>query len=177
MEADEGGWRAPASGVCSWGGLEKAVSLPLKGFLKRAFYGSIASRTTRQLLSRVVLRTRFASRELPVKERTMPESKSHKDAKSRAAGPSGRTEVPLSGNRRLDARTPVKATEIERSGNADALSRAAGRLKSSHAPQKVLQVPQKDVSKAVEAVRKVGISATVKNMGGTKSRGVSRRGR
>jgi hypothetical protein len=33
----------------------------------------------------------------------MPESKSHKYAKNKAAGKTGQTEVPLSGKRRLDA--------------------------------------------------------------------------
>lgn len=102
----------------------------------------------------------------------MPKSPSHRRAQSKAAGRSGHTEVPLKGGKRLDARSPGRATEVERSGNSKQLDRAAGRLKQSRAPQKVLQVPQKDMSKAVEAMRKAGIGGTVKNMGETKRRSV-----
>ncbi len=35
----------------------------------------------------------------------MPEKPSHRRAKNKAAGPGGRTEVPLPGGKRLDART------------------------------------------------------------------------
>jgi len=100
----------------------------------------------------------------------MAESKSHKNAKSKAAGKSGKTEVPLSRGRRLDAATPKKATEIERGGSNSALEKAARRLKASGKPQKVLQVPQKDMDKAAEAMRAIGVKGTVKNMGGTKKR-------
>ena len=99
----------------------------------------------------------------------MTESPSHKRAKSRAAGPKGRTEVPLKGGKRLDAKSPGRATEIERSGLPELLVEAALRLKRSGAPQKVLQVPQKDMSEAVKAMKIQGIGGTVKNMGGTKS--------
>lgn len=102
----------------------------------------------------------------------MTESPSHKRAKARAAGRKGQTEKPLPGGRRLDAATPRRATEIERGGTAAGLRKAASRLKVSGKPQKVLQVPQKDMSKAVAAMRKVGVSGTVKNMGGTKRRSV-----
>lgn len=100
----------------------------------------------------------------------MSESKSHRNAKNRAAGRGGRTEVRLRGNKRLDALTKGggRATEVERSGTAAGLTTAANRLKSSRAPQKVLQVPQKDMGSAVKAMRKAGIGGTVKNMGGTK---------
>ncbi len=47
--------------------------------------------------------------------------------------------------------------------------------KDSGKPQKVLQVPQKDMAKAAKAVQNVGISGTVKNMGGTKRRSVSKK--
>lgn len=55
------------------------------------------------------------------------------------------------------------------------LEKAAKRLKDSGRPQKVLQVPQKDMAKAAKAVQNVGISGTVKNMGGTKKRSVARK--
>ena len=102
----------------------------------------------------------------------MAESRSHKAAKRRAAGRGGRTEVPLPGNRRLDAKSAggKKATEIERTGSQVALEKAARRLKASRAPQKVLQVPNKDMTEAAKAMRRVGVGGTVKNMGGTKRR-------
>ena len=104
----------------------------------------------------------------------MSESKSHKSAKTKAAGKQGKTEVPLKGNRRLDAATKKTATEIERSGSASGLEKAAKRLKDSRKSRKVLQVPQKDMSKAVDAMKKAGVSGTVKNMGGTKRRSVKK---
>ena len=102
----------------------------------------------------------------------MAESQSHKMAKSKAAGKSGKTETPLKGNRRLDAQTKRKATEIERSGEKSRLEKAAQRLKDSRKPQKVLQVPQKDIGKAAEAMKTKGVTGTVKNMGGTKRKSV-----
>ena len=102
----------------------------------------------------------------------MTESQSHKRAKSRAAGKGGKTETPLRGNLRLDARTQKKATEVERGGSKARLEKAAQRLKVSRKPQKVLQVPQKDMSKAVEAMKAKGVKGTVKNMSGTKRKSV-----
>ena len=109
----------------------------------------------------------------------MPEKSTHRRAKNRAAGPGGRTEVPLRGKQRLDALTKGggRATEVERSGSSAGLTAAAQRLKTSGAPQKVLQVPQKDMGSAVKAMRKAGISGTVKNMGGTKRWRVRRPGK
>lgn len=91
----------------------------------------------------------------------MSESNSHKRAKSKAAGNSGKKEVPISGNRRLDASTSKKAIEIERGGTQQSLVTAAHRLKSSGKLQKVLQVPQKDMVTAAAAMKKVGVSGTV----------------
>ncbi len=105
----------------------------------------------------------------------MSETSSHKRAKSKAAGKGGKTEVPIKGTRRLDAMSKRKATEIERSGTMEGLERAARRLKASRKPQKVLQVPQKDMTKAVQAMKNVGVSVTVKNMSGTKRRSVARK--
>ena len=102
----------------------------------------------------------------------MGETSSHKRAKAKAAGKSGKTEVPLKGNRRLDAVSKVKATEVERSGTKAGLEKAAQRLKASRKRQKVLQVPQKDMDKASQAMRNVGVGGTVKNMSGTKRRSV-----
>lgn len=97
----------------------------------------------------------------------MAETTSHRRAKQKAAGKAGRTEAPLSGGGRLDARTPARATEIERGGPAR-LKAAAERLKKSGARQKVLAVPQPNMAKAREAMRKVQISGTVRNISGTK---------
>ena len=102
----------------------------------------------------------------------MAETPSHKRAKGAAAGRSGKTEVPISRGRRLDATTQKKATEVERSGSQSGLEKAARRLKASGKPQKVLQVPQKDMSKAAKAMEKVGTKGTVKNMSGSKRRSV-----
>ena len=100
----------------------------------------------------------------------MSETLAHRRAKKRAAGPGGRTEVSLPGKQRLDALTKGggRATEVERSGSPAGLGAAAQRLERTRAPQKVLQVPQKDMGSAVKAMRKAGIGGTVKNMGGTK---------
>ena len=102
----------------------------------------------------------------------MAESNAHKRAKSKAAGKSGKTEAPLKGGRRLDAQTKNRATEIERSGKKQKLVKAAQRLKDSKKPQKVLQVPQKDMPEAIEAMKTEEVGGTVKNMSGTKRRSV-----
>ena len=102
----------------------------------------------------------------------MAESNAHKRAKSKAAGKSGKTEAPLKGGRRLDAQTKNRATEIERSGEKQKLVKAAQRLKDSKKPQKVLQVSQKDMPEAIEAMKTKEVSGTVKNMSGTKRRSV-----
>ena len=100
----------------------------------------------------------------------MSETRSHRRAKARAAGPDGTTEAHLPRGKRLDALTKSggRATEIERSGSAAGLIAAAKRLKQSGARQKVLQVPQKDMTAAAKAMRAAGIGGTVKNMGSTK---------
>jgi len=105
----------------------------------------------------------------------MSETEAHKRAKRKAAGQAGQTEQPLPRGRRLDAATPRKATEVERSGTAAGLEKAARRWKDSGKPQKVLQVPQQDIPKAVAAMQKVGVGGTVKNMGGTKRRSVPKK--
>ncbi len=104
----------------------------------------------------------------------MAETPAHRRAKRKAAGPGGKTEVPLRGGQRLDALTKGggRATEVERSGTAAGLRKAAGRLKKSGAQQKVLQVPQKDMPAAASALRKAGTGGTVKNMSGNKQQRV-----
>ena len=109
----------------------------------------------------------------------MPETPSHRQAKNKAAGAGGQTEVPLPGGMRLDARTQGggRATEVERSGSSQGLAAAIHRLKLTRAKQKVLQVPQKDMAAAAQAMQKAGVGGTVKNMGGTKRRSVRPRKR
>ena len=107
----------------------------------------------------------------------MSETQSHRRAKAKAAGPGGRTEVPISGGRSLDALSANKkrATEVERSGTQEGLKKAARRLSASGAPQRVLQVPQKDMDKAAEAMKSVGVAGTVKNIGDTQRRSIRSR--
>lgn len=93
----------------------------------------------------------------------MSESQSHKRAKAKAPG---KTEVPISLNRRLDSATKKTATEIER--NSQNLGKAVDRLKDSRRSRKVLQVHQKDMSNATKAMRQKGVGGTVKNLSGTK---------
>lgn len=103
----------------------------------------------------------------------MAESPSHKRAKKKAAGKLGKIEAPLPGGGRLDARTSAKATEIQR--NSAGLKAAAKRLKESGRKQKVLIVPQSLLDAAREAMKKVGVSGTVRNISGTKRSFVPKR--
>ncbi len=98
----------------------------------------------------------------------MPESPSHKEAKTKAAGKSGRTEVPVKGGRRIDAATSYRAVEVERSGALTRLEEAARKLRDSGKSQHVLIVPQKDMKKAQQAMRDVRITGAVRNLSGTK---------
>lgn len=102
----------------------------------------------------------------------MSESHAHRRAKAQAAGRGGTKEKQIKGNRRLDAQTTVKATEVERSGSTQGLKKAISRLKSSHKPQKVLQVPQEDMAKAIKLMKERRVSGTVKNMSGTRRRSI-----
>ena len=107
----------------------------------------------------------------------MAEKRAHRRAKRKAAGRGGKTEVRLRGGQRLDALTKGggRATEVELSGAKAGLEKAAMRLKKAGTRQKILQVPQEDVPAALAALRKVGISGTVKNMGGTRRWSVRKR--
>ncbi|MFQ5944391.1 MAG: hypothetical protein ACE5JF_12645 [Anaerolineales bacterium] len=105
----------------------------------------------------------------------MPESKSHRRAKRKAAGVSGRTEIPQRGGTRLDAGTRRRAYEIERSGDPERLLAAALRLKKSRKPQKVLRVPNQDLPKAAKAMRRAGVSGGVTNLSRTRRRAVRKK--
>lgn len=104
----------------------------------------------------------------------MSKTQLHKEAQSKAAGKEGRTEIRMKNRKILDAisKSGHKATEVEKSGTMSGLSKAARRLRSRRSKQKVLQVPSKDMDKASQAMRDVGVSGTVKNMSGTKRRSV-----
>jgi len=103
----------------------------------------------------------------------MAEKRTHKETKTKAAGIKGKTEVRISRGRRLDAATRSRATEVETSGRPDRLTKAAQRLRASDKRQHVLAVPQRDVPKARQAMKKVGVSGTVRNISGTQRRSVT----
>jgi hypothetical protein len=100
----------------------------------------------------------------------MSESWTHLQAKLRSAGRGGFVEVPLSRNRRLDAlsRDGNWATEVELSGNFSRLMRAAWRLKDAPAQQKVLKVHEDQMEMAAAALRRVEVSAWVRNIDGSR---------
>ena len=102
----------------------------------------------------------------------MPESDAHRKAKEKAAGKSGDTEVPMKGNRRLDAQTKNRAYEIERSDNPTRLKKAIKRLEDSGKSQKVLRVPHKNIDKAADIMKDEGVSGSVTNIKGSKRRSV-----
>jgi hypothetical protein len=100
----------------------------------------------------------------------MVESQSHKRAKSKAAGRNGRTEVPISRGRRLDAKNGHRATEIERSGNPKGISKAISRLKTQKNCKKELLVPHKDLDKAKRVAKRTGVNVLIQNLSRSKRR-------
>ena len=99
------------------------------------------------------------------------ESPIHKRLKRKFAGRKGKTEVPISRNRRLDAKRGKKALEVERSGN---IKKALLRLKTQRTLKKILRVPQKDLSKAANIAKTMKMKVVVTNLGGTKRRIIKR---
>lgn len=69
--------------------------------------------------------------------------------------------------RRRDAEP---AEEVDRSGSARHLERAAKRLKHVDAADRILYVPQWDMAKAEQAMRKAGVAGAVSNLCGSKRR-------
>lgn len=65
------------------------------------------------------------------------------------------------------ARDGKKALEIDRSGSAAHLERAAKRLKHEKAEDRVLYVPQWDMRKAEAAMRRAGVRGAVSNLCGS----------
>lgn len=100
----------------------------------------------------------------------MPESESHKRAKSKAPG---KPEVRVRGGGRVDSATAKTATQVER--NRSNLPNTVAKLKASGRPRRVLQVPQHLMKAARAEMRRQRVSGTVKNLGGTKRSSVRKR--
>ena len=100
----------------------------------------------------------------------MAESNAHRKAKYRSAGLGGRVEVPLPSGRRLDALSwnEVWGTEVEKSRSFGRMKLAVERLLESGVPQKVLKVPEADMRLAAVVLRRMGVSAWVRNMDGSR---------
>lgn len=87
------------------------------------------------------------------------------------------TEPKRARRRRMDAKAADRqATEIDRSSKVVCLERAAKRLRCAHASERVLSVPQWNMDKAAEAMRRAGVSGVVTNLCGTRKRRVSAKG-
>lgn len=84
----------------------------------------------------------------------MSETSSHKQAKTRGLKGS-RTEVSISGNRRLDAQSPKVAREVERSSGSKSLAKAIRRLNTQTNKRKELLVPTPNLDKAKEVAQKI----------------------
>lgn len=79
-----------------------------------------------------------------------------------------RREVPIPGKRRLDFKKGSLAREEERSGNKKLIQKAISRLKTQKNAKKELGVPQKDLQKALEEVRRSKSKIIVTNITRTK---------
>jgi hypothetical protein len=66
------------------------------------------------------------------------------------------------------AKEGKRAQVVDRSGSVHQLERAAKRLKSANTEDRILRVPQWDMDKAIEAMRKAGVTGAVSNLCGTK---------
>lgn len=93
----------------------------------------------------------------------MPESESHKRAKSKAPG---KSEVRVRGGGRVDSATAKTATQVER--NRPNLPNTVSKLKASGRPRRVLKVSQHLMKPARAEMRRQRVSGTVKNLGGTR---------
>lgn len=94
----------------------------------------------------------------------MPESRSHKQGK----GSTMRQEVPIPGNRRLDAIRGNSAIEVERGGNPQSINKALSRLHTQFNKGKILRVPQDDMDMAAKLAREKNMHVTVTNLSKTK---------
>ena len=100
-------------------------------------------------------------------------SNAHQRTQRKLAGIKGKTEVPISRNRRLDVKTAIKATEVERSGQPARLKAALSRLGTQKGVGRELRVPQKDMDKATDLAKASRLKkVTISNIGGTRRRQV-----
>ncbi len=90
----------------------------------------------------------------------MAESRGHKQGKGRAT----RKEIPISGNRRLDAIRGHHAIEVERGGTPQKMGQALSRLRTQRNKNKILRVPQNDMNMAIQQTRKKNMNVTVTNL-------------
>lgn len=90
----------------------------------------------------------------------------------RIAGSKGKTEVPISRQRRLDVRLPKVAIEVERSRSPARIQKAISRLKTQPGVRRELRVPQPNMETAVEVAKRESTKITIKNLGGTRRRQV-----
>jgi len=79
----------------------------------------------------------------------------------------------IKGLKRPDAVTHYKAVEIGQSGCVSDIRKAAEKLKDSNKPQKILIVPARSMGTARKVLKEVGVSATIRNMSGTRREYVS----
>jgi len=79
----------------------------------------------------------------------------------------------MNGIKRLDAITLHKAVEIDKVGQISSLREVIRRLKSSDKSQKVLIVPAQSMDKAKKMLKEAKVSATIRNLSGTKREYVS----
>ena len=87
-------------------------------------------------------------------------SRRHTQLQRQAAGPRGKTEVPLrvgSKERRLDAETRKKAIEIERSCNPSRIELGLKKLSKSGKPTKILKVNYRCIPLANEIRKQLGL--------------------
>ena len=96
----------------------------------------------------------------------MPESRSHKQGKGKAA----QTEVPIPGNRRLDAIRGSSGIEVERSGTEAGIRRALSRLGTQTNKNKILRVPQNDMEMAAQIAQENDAHLNITNLSKTKRR-------
>lgn len=75
-------------------------------------------------------------------------------------------EPPLARRRRLaqKAKDGKRACEIDRSGSVIHMERAAKRLGAQNVADRVLRVPQWDMPKAIEAMKRAGVNGRVSNL-------------
>ena len=79
-------------------------------------------------------------------------------------------EVPIPGGRRLDKKFGRIAREEERSGSRKQIRKAISRLRTQKSLKKELGVPQGDMRKTLEEIRKKKVNITVTNLTRTKRR-------